>query len=244
MNPHADCDDLAILDEREQLLRDEGQFRDVIEKVCGAVSKIEEAKDESRRLTLYRNQDPKTIRKPIAELSGANADLWLALGALIAAQKDQASREVDGKTVGLTESWRAAVWDDLTQSNLNVARYDKVDMYESPKPQGERWVGSWPLGSGSFGNPHLFIQQDEHGQTRNRIVVKDCDFDRKDQRAVWDTDQGFWLKDHQDKDVPAEVKTMSDVRGRTGSEFIVEILSWRIAKERRLYRLYLEVYIL
>lgn len=34
---------------------------------------------------------------------------------------------------------------------------------------------------------------------------------------------------------------MSDLRGKNGSEFIVKLLSWRMAKERRLYRLYLEV---
>jgi hypothetical protein len=48
------------------------------------------------------------------------------------------------------------------------------------------------------------------------------------------------VKDHRDQSIPIEVQTMSDLRGKNGSEFIVKLLNWRIAKERRLYRLYLE----
>jgi hypothetical protein len=51
------------------------------------------------------------------------------------------------------------------------------------------------------------------------------------------------VKNHQDEKVPVEVQTMSDLRGKNGSEFIVRLLNWRMAKERRLYRLYLEVWI-
>jgi len=51
------------------------------------------------------------------------------------------------------------------------------------------------------------------------------------------------VKNDKDENVPVEVQTMSDLRGRNGSEFIVKLQNWRMAKERRLYRLYLEVWI-
>ena len=224
-----------ILDKKEELLQDEEHFRDIIEKICEAVSKIDDARSKIAGLKLYRNQDPKEIRKSLANLSGANADLWLALGELVVAQE---SRHVEEKIVGLTEKWRTTIWDDLDESNEDVARHDNVQMYESPQPQGERWVGSWTLGSGAFGNTRLFIQQDGNGQICNRVVVKDCDLEYQ---GAWNAKKWFWLKDHRDQDIPVEVKTMSDLRGRSGAEFIVKLLSWRIATERRLYRLYLEV---
>jgi hypothetical protein len=223
------------LEKKEELLRDEEHFRDIIEKICEALSKIDNAKSKSATLKQNENQNPKEIREPLAVSIGANADLWLALGALVTAQE---SKKVDGKTIGLTETWRATVWDDLEESNEDVARHDNVQMYESPQPQGERWVGSWPLGSGAFGNTRLFVQQDGNGQICNRVVVKDCDCENQ---GDWDDKEWFWLKDHRNQDIPVEVKTMSDLRGRSGAEFIVRILSWRIARERRLYRLYLEV---
>ena len=103
-------------------------------------------------------------------------------------------------------------------------------------------MGSWPLGTGTFGSTHLFIRKNEHGQICNRIVIKNCDFDQSErQRRIWDHEKWFWVKDHSDQSIPIEVQTMSDLRGKNGSEFIVKLLNWRIAKERRLYRLYLEV---
>ena len=234
---YAHCDNLVVLNEKEELLRDEEHHRNIVERICEALSRIDKAKQEYARLNLYTYKDPKVFREQLGLVSGANADLWLALGVLVEALESQASGHLDPRTVGLTKRWRAAVWDDLTESNENVATHDKVDMYETPKPQGERWIGSWPLGSGTFGSTHLFIQQDENGQICNRVVVKDCDYEKQE---IWDQ-EWFWLKDHRDQDIPVEVKTMSDLRGKIGSEFIVKLLSWRIAKERRLYRLYLEV---
>lgn len=114
---------------------------------------------------------------------------------------------MDLKTVELTKAWRVAVWDDLLKSIEDVARYDKVQMYESPKPQGERWVGSWPLWSGAFGNTHLFIQQDAGGQICNGIVIKDCDYQSN---GLWDAEDWFWLKDHRDRDIPVEMKTATN----------------------------------
>ena len=226
-----------VLDEKEELLCDEEHHREIIERICEALFKIDKAKEEYARLNLYKDKNPRVLREQLRLVSGANADLWLALGILVEALNGGAAEHVDSKTVELTGKWRAAVWDDLMESNENVARHDKVDMYDGPKPQGERWVGSWPLGSGTFGSTHLSIQQDENGQIRNRVVVKDCDYEDQE---IWDQ-KLFWLKDHRDQDIPVEVRTMSNLRGRIGSEFIVKLLSWRIAKERRLYRLYLEV---
>jgi len=159
-------------------------------------------------------------------------------GALVTAQK---THGVDDQTIALTESWQATVWDQNIEANRNFARHDQVSAYESAMPRGEGWVGSWPLGSGSFGKTHLFVQQNSRGQICNRIVVKDCDHDRTDgTRKLWAA-KWFWLKDHRDRAIPVEVKTMSDLRGKIGSESIVKIMSWCIVNERKLYRLYLEV---
>jgi hypothetical protein len=117
------------LEKKEELLQDEEHFRDVIEKICEALSKIDKAKSKTASLKLNGNQNPKETRKPLADLGGANADLWLSLGALVTAQE---SKKVDGKTIGLTETWRATVWDDLEEFNEDVARHDNVQMYESP----------------------------------------------------------------------------------------------------------------
>ena len=240
--PHTDCDNLELSDvAKDQLIEDGDEFAGVIDNVFKALAQVGQVQDR-----VARNngpfEDPKDERIPLAELSGALSDVYLALGALIAAQESRETGYVPPQTIGLTQKWQAAVFDTLIQSNDNVAEYDKIDMYESPMPRAGGWVGSWPLGTGTFGSTHLFIRKNEHGQTCNRIVIKNCDFDQSErQRRIWDDEKWFWVKDHRDQSIPIEVQTMSDLRGKNGSEFIVKLLNWRIAKERRLYRLYLEV---
>jgi len=145
---------------------------------------------------------------------------------------------------GLTERWRSTVRNTSARANRDLAIHDNLATYESPLPHGDGWTGSWPLGSGSFGSAQLFVQQNTSGQICNRVVVKDCDYDRPGfYEDLWNSKRWwFWLKDLRDKDIPVEVKTMSTLRRRIGSEYVVKLLSWRIAEERKLYRLYLEVY--
>jgi hypothetical protein len=87
----------------------------------------------------------------------------------------------------------------------------------------------------------LYIRQNDGGQLCNRIVVKDADYkSEQDQNDPWNANW-FWVKHRSEGDVPVEVQTMSDLRGRVGAEYAVETLNWRIATDRQFYRLYLEV---
>ena len=227
------------------MIESRDEFGDVIENVVKALDKVEHARNDARfshqfsRVNGYNR---------LAGLSGARSNLYLALGALITAQKSPDSRHVDQQPIALMERWRAVVWDDLMHANDAVAKHDRLEDYESPVPRVESWVGSWPLGSGASGTTHLFVNQNEHGQICNRVVIKNCDNDQNDyQRRLWDrrdTDNNWsWVRDHRGQKIPVEVKTMSDLRGKNGSEFIVKLLNWRISNARRLYRLYLEVWI-
>lgn len=125
-----------VLDEKEELLRDEEHQREIIERICEALSKIDKAKEEYVRLNLHKDKNPRVLREQLGLVSGANADLWLALGILMEALNGEAAEHLDSKTVELIGKWRAAAWDDLMESNENVARHDKVDIYDGPKPQG------------------------------------------------------------------------------------------------------------
>ena len=102
-----------VLDEKEELLRDEEHHREIVERICETLSKIDKAKEEYARLNLYKDKNPRVLREQLGLVSGANADLWLALGILVEALNGRASEHVDSKTVELTGKWRAAVWDDL-----------------------------------------------------------------------------------------------------------------------------------
>jgi hypothetical protein len=87
----------------------------------------------------------------------------------------------------------------------------------------------------------LYIRQNDVGQLCNRIVVKDTDYKfGQYHNNIWNANW-FWVKHRNEQDVPVEVKTMSDLRGRVGAEHAVKILNWHIATDRQLYRLYLEV---
>jgi hypothetical protein len=242
---HADFDKPVLLDtaKGEQYDIDEG-FGAIIEEVLKAQLKIEQRKVDYTKLDDGdKSWHLKQRREALAALSSAHADLELALGVLVAAQKRENLKEL---TVNLTEKWQATVWNSTSQANRDLARYDEFTTYKSALPREDGWVGSWPLGSGSYGATHLFVRQDRSGQICNRVVTKDCDYnrpDRPDFGLLWSTAKWFWRKDHRDKDIPTEVKAMSDLRGKIGSEFVVKILNWRIAEKRKFYRLYLEVYI-
>lgn len=212
-------------------------FQDVIEQVCKAFHKLRDARSAvaglTGRATSYQR------RKTHEGESKTSADLSLALGALIVAQK---VNNVDEESIRLTEEWQATVRAGNIKSHESSVGNEDVAGYESAIAHGDGWVGSWPLGSGTFGRAHLFVRQSGRGQICRRLVVKDCDYESGTaQRDIWDLFDWFWVKDHRDQDIPVEVKTMSDIRGKIGSEFIVRILNWRLAKDIRLYRIYLEV---
>ena len=93
-----------------------------------------------------------------------------------------------------------------------------------------------------MGKTQLFVRHDRNFNTTQRVAIKDTEFGRWDSAMlIWDEDKGFWSIDRNGKRVPTEVKTMYDLRGCHGSEYIVRILNWRIARRRKVYRIYMEV---
>jgi len=50
----------------------------------------------------------------------------------------------------------------------------------------------------------------------------------------------FWSKDRNDQLIPTEMKALYDLRGRIGSEYIVQILGFRLSVYRKMHRQYLE----
>lgn len=144
---NADCAELVIDEaDKKQLIQDGDEFAAVIKNICKASERIGRARDIIDTLNLDKHSEGN--RKPLATLIAARSDLWLALGALIAAQKSPTTIHVDEQSIALTGKWRNAIWDRIVESNANFARNDEL---ESPMLREERWVGFWPLGSGSFG---------------------------------------------------------------------------------------------
>jgi hypothetical protein len=144
---HADCAKLvALQNEKDQLIRDQDEFAEVIEKVFKTSSIFEKRLDDVRKPGW--NKTSKEYRRVVTEQSGARSDFWLALGSLVTAQRSAATGHVDDQTIELMIRWRATIWDYIVKDNERIGRSYGV---EGPMPRGERWVGSWSLGWGSFG---------------------------------------------------------------------------------------------
>lgn len=188
---------------------------------------------------LRKGADDKAKYRALADVGGAWAELQICLGALIVALKEH---KADDRTIELIGNWLTAVRAANDKSIEAVKEHNRITSYEDAIPAGEGWVGCWPLGTGAYGKTHLYKRQNKHGQICNNLVVKDCDYGLDPgQRYMWDNMGWLWATDRNEPTIPVEVQTMSDLRGRNGAEFVVKILNWRIARERRLYRLYLEV---
>jgi hypothetical protein len=140
------------------------------------------------------------------------------------------------------EVWQQAV--RIASNHANQMRdYGQIGVYEDATPKGDGWVGSWPIGSGTFGKTYRYIRQNDSGQLCNRIVVKDAVYNYGLYEInLWENvEKWFWMTDRHNRKILVEVKAMSDLRGRVGAEYAVRILNWRVASDLRLYRLYLEV---
>ncbi|KAM0720599.1 hypothetical protein Q7P37_004736 [Cladosporium fusiforme] len=172
----------------------------------------------------------------INSLNGSISALEQALVNLVAVQKQH---KVDSTTLELMEGWRRVVNDEKHQYYEIGLKIAELHELERPIPSGQSWLGPWALGAGAFGQANLFVQVDREGWIVNRVVVKDCDLNTSGLEYNWKTDDLWEVVNG--KRVPTEVKTMYDLRGKGGSEYIVKILNWRISEERRMYRLYIEV---
>ena len=180
--------------------------------------------------------------KTLGDLCGMSATLCMAIMNLIDLQEEELEEEEEEGIIELTREWGTAARKTNGDLNNRLEELSGTDTLESAIPQIGNWIGSWFLGSGSFGRASMFLELSDSGDITNRVVVKDCDFNEtKRNRDQWDNDPSFFSQDHTGAWIPTEVMTMFDLRGKQGSEYIVKILNWRIARKRRLYRLYLEV---
>lgn len=216
-------------------------FGDAIQEVCRAKRVLEDLEEDVEELP--DGASARTRHRLLAEVCSAWAELHSGLGALIALlDKRPDGDKVDDQTTDLMKKWQAACRDGNKVANESMKEDSQMATYEDAIPSGEGWMGSWPLGAGAYGRTLLYVRQNNRGRIDNRVVVKDCDYNlTRNGRELWDQLGWFWVTSHQNQEVPIEVQTMSDLRGRVGAEFVVKILNWRIARERRLYRLYLEV---
>lgn len=122
----------------------------------------------------------------------------------------------------------------------------------SASPPDAGWVALGPVGpAGGFAQPYLLVRQDPAANTENvsssfaqyrsrlaevaqqRVVVKDSSFNDLLQKVqMWKNRKWFWSRDRNNDLIPTEIKTMFDLRGRVGSEYIAKILSWRMSRQR------------
>lgn len=135
-----------IIAQKDQLIANGDEFGDYVKQLFNLSSLAERYNDEAAQP--HWDKSSKEYRKILVQLSGARSEKWLAIGALIAAQKSQETRHVDDETIHLMEAWRGTVLESIIRTNDKITSSSEV---EGPMPRGERWVGSWPLGSGSFG---------------------------------------------------------------------------------------------
>jgi serine/threonine protein kinase len=157
--------------------------------------------------------------------------LYIALVTLVAVQKRIG---IDHTTQARTLQWQVEVGKDCDLALHGQQTLAKDYGLESALPQGSHWTGGWLIGSGGFGKAYLYVQHDDNGTIKNRVVAKDSDH-RGD--AAWDT-KCNWFVEPDGERVPMEVKTMFDLRGREGSEYILKILNWRMSTKNRLLRIY------
>jgi hypothetical protein len=177
--------------------------------------------------------------KTLGDLCGMSATLCMAIMSLIDLQEENVE---DDEIIDLTRDWETAARETNDILNNRLEELSGTDNLEPAIPEHGNWIGSWFLGQGSFGRASLFFELSDSGEIINRVVVKDCDFNETARsKDTWDNDPSFFSHDHTGAWVPTEAMTMFDLRGKQGSEYIVKILNWRIARKRRLCRLYLEV---
>jgi hypothetical protein len=144
---YANLDELGIDNlEGERLIRIEDDFANNFEVIFKVDDSINGYEDDVKKQV--GNETSKEYRKVFTLLSSARSDLWLAVGGLIAAQKSATTEDVKDEIIELMERWRGALWDTIVTCNEKIGMSYGV---EGPMPRGEKWVGSWPLGSGSFG---------------------------------------------------------------------------------------------
>lgn len=163
----------------------------------------------------------------------ASVELYIALIALGAIQKRIG---IDQATQDWTLGWQLEVGRDCGRAHDERQRLTNKHKLESALPRGAHWTGGWVIGSGTFAKAYLYVQHDQNGTTTNRVVAKDCDYNG---HGAWDF-ACSWSKTPDGKSVPMEVKTMFDLRGRLGSEYVLKIINWRMSMKDRFYRIYTE----
>jgi serine/threonine protein kinase len=157
--------------------------------------------------------------------------LHIALVAFVAVQKRIG---IDRTTQAWTLQWQEEVGKNCDLILDGQQTLAKDYGLEGALPQGSHWTGGWLIGSGGFAKAYLYVQHNDNGTITNRVVAKDSDH-RGD--AAWGTECNWFVEPDRER-IPMEVKTMFDLRGRLGSEYILKILNWRMSTKNRLLRIY------
>ncbi|RMY03057.1 hypothetical protein D0868_07657 [Hortaea werneckii] len=113
---------------------------------------------------------------------------------------------------------------DLKQNIRQLADGLRREYGASPS-----WVGAWKFAiDGSFGRTSLWVKQDNTVLPVNQWNSKLCF--AKDPR----------YPESEERTLPTEVAAHAALRPLEGSNTIIRMRNWRLASERRMYRLYLE----
>ncbi|KAK3713518.1 hypothetical protein LTR37_008476 [Vermiconidia calcicola] len=128
---------------------------------------------------------------------------------------------------------------DQIKTNVEIAARRQYAEAHPPTwpPPGVAWAGKRYLGGGAMGQAYLYYEVDENLAISRRIVVKDCYVPLKH----WGSVQ-HWSGDPRDPKgrVHMEIKAMEALKGRTGSDKVVEIEHSEVNDERLYYRIYME----
>ncbi|KAK3724846.1 hypothetical protein LTR37_000894 [Vermiconidia calcicola] len=128
---------------------------------------------------------------------------------------------------------------DVIKENVEIAARRQYAEAHPPTwpPEGVAWAGKRYLGGGAMGQAYLYYEVDENFAISRRIVVKDCYVPLKH----WGSVQ-HWFGDPRDPKgrVHMEIKAMEALKGKTGSDKVVEIEHSEVNDERLYYRIYME----
>ncbi|RMY55064.1 hypothetical protein D0865_04379 [Hortaea werneckii] len=140
---------------------------------------------------------------------------------------------------------------DYVTSQLSSLRHDSKDLKQNIRQLADdlrrehgaspSWVGAWKFAiDGSFGRTSLWVKQDSSGLINDRCVIKDTvlSVNSWNSKLCFAKDPRYPESD--ERTLPTEVAAHAALRPLEGSDTIIRMRNWRLASERRMYRLYLE----
>ncbi|KAI7026473.1 hypothetical protein KC355_g641 [Hortaea werneckii] len=140
---------------------------------------------------------------------------------------------------------------DYVTSQVSSLRHDSIDLEQNIRQLADdlrrehgaspSWVGAWKFAiDGSFGRTSLWVKQDSSGLINDRCVIKDTvlSVNSWNSKLCFAKDPRY--PESEERTMPTEVAAHAALRPLEGSDTIIRMRNWRLASERRMYRLYLE----